>query len=515
MEYLHNSVDILEGHAKAIVHNLYLRNKLDSENVLFRKIKRFGNQTAFDLACMADARSFLSDKACTAAIYNSWWGDLSTVPGWKIILYLLLPCLSCCRPTTKNPTDCFGSLSSFYQIPAIKCTFHFFAFVLFLLIYSYVLLTGLDGSPSIAEYLILSWMVTLLVEECRQMNQIFHSSSQLTVEDKFGQYFSQFWNILDLVGIICYVVGMILRVTAYFYDDNTLLMIGQAVLAVDIIVLYVRSLQFFSMHEKIGPLFIMVRYMFEDMANFIVIAVVVLVGYGVALHSVLYPFSQLNLSLLDGILNLPYFQIYGELAVDTILEASANETDPSVTIPGFRNYFGLFLGGIFLLFVNILLLNLLIALFNSSYNRVEADSAFHNVLHQVDFLREYQSRSLLPPPLVLIEYLLIIPIRKCRDSIKKHKQVSHNADNKGEVNKDNFATNLQHVIDAHFAKQENTEDNRTENNFKELKNLCEALMKKLDMQAQELKELRTDVNTHIKRKKKHRAKRKHDSEHSQ
>ena len=376
VERLQKSAETLEGHAKAVVHSLYLQDKMYSEDALFRRPKRYGGHTAFDLACMADARSFLSDKACTDAIYASWWGDLSMVPWGKIILYLLLPCLLCCIPSRK--------LCSFYQIPAIKCTFHFIVFVFFLLLFSFVLLTGLDGRPTIPEYVILIWMFTLLVEEFRQMKLIFNT--QLSTEEKIRQHFSQFWNILDMVAIVCYIVGMLIRVTAYFYDDKSLLMIGQAVLAVDIIVLYVRSLHFFSMHERIGPLFIMVRYMFEDMANFIVIAVVVLVGYGVALHSILYPFSPLNISLIERILNVPYFQIYGELAVDTILEASANETDTSITVPGFRNYFGLFLAGIFLLFVNILLLNLLIALFNSSYCRVEADSAFHNVLHQSKFL---------------------------------------------------------------------------------------------------------------------------------
>ena len=530
IEGLQKSVDVMEGHAKAIIHSLYLTDTRCSENALFRCIKRYGNQTTFDLACMADARSFLSDKACTAAIHASWWGHLLTVPWWKIILYLLLPCLSCCSPNKKAESTDSGSLCRFYQIPAIKCTFHFFAFVFFLLLFSYIQLTGLKGPPTIAEYAILLWMITLLVEEGRQLKHVFDKRAQLSVVEKIIRHFSQFWNILDMVAIVCYIVGMILRVTAYFYDNNTLLMIGQAVLAVDIIVLYVRSLQFFSMHERIGPLFIMVRYMFEDMANFIVIAVVVLVGYGVALHSLLYPFSSLNISLIERILNVPYFQIYGELAVDTILEASPNETDSTISVPGFRNYFGLFLAGIFLLFVNILLLNLLIALFNSSYCRVEADTAFHNVLHQVEFLREYQSRSLLPPPLVIIEYLIIIPVRKCRELIKRHKQVDDTTNARLETWELDFTiSNITDIVERYFANLPNAEGKSIGENVNQLKTLSEdffrqllnkmdaqgdkmdAQDKKLDEQAKELKELREEVNAHYKRRKERREKKKRDS----
>ena len=511
-ERLKKSAKTLEGHAKAVVHSLYLQDKECSDQALFRRPKRYGGHTAFDLACMADARSFLSDKACTDAIYASWWRHLSTVPWWKIILYLLLPCLLCSR---KNGPGCCVSLFWFYRIPAIKCTFHFIAFVFFLLLFSFVLLTGLGGRPTIHEYVILIWMFTLLVEECRQIKFIFDKGTQLSTKEKIRQHFGQFWNILDMLAIVCYVVGMILRVTAYFYDDNTLLMVGQAVLAVDIIVLYVRSLQFFSMHERIGPLFIMVRYMFEDMANFIVIAVVVLVGYGVALHSILYPFSSLNISLVERILNVPYFQIYGELAVDTILEASANETDSSITVPGFRNYFGLFLAGIFLLFVNILLLNLLIALFNSSYSRVEADSAFHNVLHQIEFLSEYHRRSLLPPPLVLIEYIFLIPMRKCREAIKQQKQVDDKEKNKEENNYFHIERFFNNIINTRFEKFPTAEDKSIEENVSELKQLSEdsfmELMSLIREQSQELAKLRKEMDAQNKRRKECDEKKKHRS----
>ena len=147
---------------------------------------------------------------------------------------------------------------------------------------------------------------------------------------------------------------------------------------------------------------------------------VVLAGYGVALHAILFPFSTFSLSLLSDIINLPYFQIYGYLELDTILEAATNNTiSPNLDPPSYRNYFGLFLAGLFLLFTNVLLLNLLIAMFNTSYKRVESDSAFHNVINQIDFLREYEQRSVFPPPFVIIDYLLIAPAQWCYRKYQK------------------------------------------------------------------------------------------------
>ena len=170
------------------------------------------------------------------------------------------------------------------------------------------------------------------------------------------------------------------------------------------------------MHKKIGPLFIMVRYMRGELCNLLVILLVVMVGYGVALHAILYPLSPSGWSLFNGIFQMPFFQLYGEVGVSTILEASVasgNETDPSSPLtPGTRNYFALTLAGLYLLFSTILLLNLLIVKFITSYARVERDVAYQSVVQKIDFLREYQDKSVLPPPSSIIELVIVRPIIK-------------------------------------------------------------------------------------------------------
>ena len=180
--------------------------------------------------------------------------------------------------------------------------------------------------------------------------------------------------------------------------------VAHVLFAIDTVVLYARSLQFFVMNEKIGPLLIMIRSMFYDLILFMLILLITLLGYGVALHSILNPYFTFNWSLINGVLHIPYFQIYGELGVEEILH-SANGTVDEDTEPEYRNYLGLALAGSYLLFTNIMLINLLIAMFNSTYIKIEEDAAYYNVINMNEVLLEYKEKLPLPPPIVIFTYI--------------------------------------------------------------------------------------------------------------
>ena len=294
---------------------------------------------------------------------------------------------------TKVPTD--QNIISIYNIPVVKCIPSFVVYFSFLFLYSYVVLKDIDLDPSVLEIVILSWMFTLLLDEVRQTLGGLGLGRELSIYKRLSKHFKRFWNILDLTILLLYTLGFSIRVTASNLKSYSLTL-GQCILAADTILLYIRSLQFFTMIPNIGPLLITIGYMTKDLARFFFILFIVMVGYGIALHAVLFPNSESVFGMPDGLLFMPYFQIYGELFLDEIIETSANET---LQDPQFRNYFAISLAGIYLLFTNILLLNLLIALFNSSYSKVEADSIFHSIINKVEFLREYQNAPILPLPL--------------------------------------------------------------------------------------------------------------------
>ena len=59
------------------------------------------------------------------------------------------------------------------------------------------------------------------------------------------------------------------------------------------------------------------------MAYFLFIMVVFLLAYGVASHAILYPQGEPSWSLISKIFFRPYFQIYGELFLESLEDTSA------------------------------------------------------------------------------------------------------------------------------------------------------------------------------------------------
>ena len=455
------SANLFESHAKSIFHNTFAKNKDLSINLLFKKHKRYGNLCAFDLACIAESRSFLSDQACMEAIHHCWWGQLADKSWWKIIFFVLCPCaMYCC--TNKEGNDSTITMS-YNNIPAFKCIFHYISFVTLLLVFSYMVLnTNFESSNiTMIEYIILSWVVTLFVEELRQMKNLFDRYPSLTWRAMFDRYFNEIWNKLDILCITLYLIAFGSRLASIFRPSDAVTLTCQVAFAMDVVMFYIRSLHFFTMHKKIGPLLIVIQYMFQDLANFFLIMLVVLVGYGVALHSILHPKSELSLSLLNNIIHIPYFQIYGELGVDTILEAQ-NGTHGCIpdADPVTRNYVGLVFAGCYLLFTNVLLLNLLIAMFNSTYANVEKDTAFHDVIHRIEILYEYSYKYFFPPPLVVISYLFRISVWCVVQCIYKGKQTVEPYDNDETPNRyhDRLKDELESIVSDYFSKVSDTKD---------------------------------------------------------
>ena len=484
---LRQSADVFEEHAKGIIRNVYSQNKYASHSLLFRKLERYQDSTTFDLACMAEARSFLSDTACTSAIYDTWWGNLSMSSWRTVVLLMFLPFLSRClikSDKEKNHVDRASRCCEYnvYRIPAVKCIFHAIVFTAFLGAFCYAVLTGTEEKIERVEYCIFIWMLSILLEEVIQMKQIFNMGTGLNACTKIGIYMWQFWNILDVFAIGLFLLGAAFRLASFYSGRQTLHLACHACFALDIIVLHIRTLQFFAMHKKIGPLFITVRYMFQDLAYFIVIVMVVMIGYGVALQSTTSKhYSNLSWSMINDILQVPYFQMYGETGLEALADPSADGVETTSDELVFRKYFGLLLASVYLLFVNILLLNLLIALFNSSYMRVAGDSAFHNVIHQIEVLNEYKDKSVLPPPLVLFHYAMMLPFKLC-------KKIAARVSSKTQESDFQFKSiNLDRIIKLYFDKQKET--NERAFSAKTFQKQFDSLLRKADEHGFELQRL--------------------------
>lgn len=74
-------------------------------------------------------------------------------------------------------------------------------------------------------------------------------------------YFSDSWNVLDVVSLFAFIVAVMLR----FFDKT--FQAARIILALDIVLFVVRSLQIFSVNRLLGPKLVMIRRMVRHVVN--------------------------------------------------------------------------------------------------------------------------------------------------------------------------------------------------------------------------------------------------------
>lgn len=144
--------------------------------------------------------------------------------------------------------------------------------------------------------------------------------------------------------------------------------------------------------------------------------IVVVLSYGTFRQSLLYPneeFSWLNVIYIFT----PFFMMFGETSElsfqctnRTMSDGSPDPTSSCVT----GHWLNPPLLVAFLFMVVILLWNLLIAIFNSIFTRLDGNSERIWKFSRYSVIMEYERKSTLPPPLTFFGYFYFFCIQCCR-----------------------------------------------------------------------------------------------------
>ncbi|KAF6019914.1 TRPM3 [Bugula neritina] len=137
---------------------------------------------------------------------------------------------------------------------------------------------------------------------------------------------------------------------------------------VSIIFWYIKILELFIVSKHLGPFVVIVGKLIMDMLNFIVILLIVLMSFGVARQGLRNPYNEPSWFSLRDVFLEPYFMLYGEVYapdIDRKFGYSASPCEGDECLPG--RWITPLIMSIYLLVANVLLLNLLIAVFNFIY----------------------------------------------------------------------------------------------------------------------------------------------------
>uniref|UniRef100_A0A671VB47 Transient receptor potential cation channel, subfamily M, member 1a n=1 Tax=Sparus aurata TaxID=8175 RepID=A0A671VB47_SPAAU len=286
----------------------------------------------------------------------------------------------------------------FYTAPFTKFWFNTISYLVYLALYNYIILVKMERWPSLQEWIVISYIITLGLEKVRQILM----SEPGKLKQKINVWLEEYWNITDLVAISVFLLGLLLRL-----QNEPSMGYGRVIYCVDIIFWYIRVLDIFGVNKYLGPYVMMIGKMMIDMLYFVVIMLVVLMSFGVARQAILHPDEEPTWRLARNIFYMPYWMIYGEVFADSI--DHGKKLPPC--IPG--AWLTPAIMACYLLVANILLVNLLIAVFNNTFFEVKSISNQVWKFQRYQLIMTFHDRPILPPPLIVFPHIYIVLKRLC------------------------------------------------------------------------------------------------------
>ncbi|XP_025915144.1 transient receptor potential cation channel subfamily M member 1 isoform X1 [Apteryx rowi] len=451
--------------AVELLDQSYKHDEQIAMKLLTYELKNWSNSTCLKLAVAAKHRDFIAHTCSQMLLTDMWMGRLRMRknPGLKVIMGILFPPAilflefrsyddysyqssreneegkekeeenvdanvdaGSWKGDEENGNKKQRSLPigtkiyEFYNAPIVKFWFYTISYLGYLMLFNYMILVPMEQCPSVQEWIVISYIVTLALEKVREILM----SEPGKLSQKVKVWLQEYWNITDLVAILVFMIGAILRLQKQPYMGY-----GRVIYCVDIIFWYIRVLDIFGVNKYLGPYVMMIGKMMIDMLYFVVIMLVVLMSFGVARQAILHPDEKPSWRLARNIFYMPYWMIYGEVFADQIDRKNRIHTPCGDNlydedgkrlppcIPG--AWLTPAIMACYLLVANILLVNLLIAVFNNTFFEVKSISNQVWKFQRYQLIMTFHDRPVLPPPMIIFSHLYIIIKRVC-NRYKKH-----------------------------------------------------------------------------------------------
>nr|XP_046260808.1 transient receptor potential cation channel subfamily M member 2 [Scatophagus argus] len=445
-----------EKHAMGVFSECHNSDEERARKLLVRASLFWGRTTCLRLALEADDKSFVAQSGVQALLTQIWCGELSVEnPVWRVMICMVFFPLIYTgflvfrrdeviqRENEKNeeiktvekvtgsiiqtggcgldptslkrlkPLSSWSRLVCLYSSPQVKFYWNIVSYFTFLFLFAVVLMIDFQVTPSPWEVLLYIWLLTLVCEEVRQL---FYDPDGFGFRIKAKRYINDMWNILDVLSIVLFIIGLVFRLTTELFYA------GKILLCIDFVVFCLRLMAIFTVSRTLGPKIIIVKRMMMDMFFFMFLLSIWVVAYGVAKQGILiHNDNRLNW-ILRGAVYEPYRTIFGDFPTNIDYSAfdkdrcSMSGTDPlkpkcpvlnENEMPAFPEWLTIIMLCVYLLFANILLLNLLIAIFNFTFQEVQDNTDRIWKFQRYELIKEYHSRPTAPPPFIIFSHLYL------------------------------------------------------------------------------------------------------------
>ena len=203
----------------------------DARLLLWKNLPNFGNQTLLTQAFCCRQMEFIVEDCCQNSLTTAWYGMISQRPPHLLIFlatFVPMPFLmfvkmkEICIYAEETPifVKCLNGECSFIQLWISKCCnfynatvtkffTHCFSYMIFLVLFSYFVMSDLHSYQSWTEWVIWVWALTMWLDEFRQLGSakiptitpdFYHSKGRFLLEilsHKLRDYFRSPWNRYD------------------------------------------------------------------------------------------------------------------------------------------------------------------------------------------------------------------------------------------------------------------------------------------------------------------------------
>ncbi|CAM4805119.1 unnamed protein product [Rotaria magnacalcarata] len=418
-----------EIYASMFIDKCYEYNEKRACELLLRQIPLFGNVTCMQLA-ISSASSKLLETACfdqtlnqvcpyrkeTDDSSNNTKDDALSQDGINYYVD---------EGNSKKGklTTYWRRFRYFHESPMIN-------YLWFLLVFSYMMLYHLDGRDTFnihwTEIYVIITVSSMLCEEGRKLYHEYDTRMTERWGSTGSTALTLLSNIFYILPYFLFYLGLGFRYGSYNED---LLTTARIIWALDLELWYLRSLKFVIALKFLGPKLFMLQNMLRDLFAFVYMIFIAIAAYGVVSRALIYykevPFTSRG--IFSGIFYEPYWFIHGEVSDKDLLDErimnGTNDGGKGVAEATATHI----LLGFHMLFINVLLLNLLVAVFADSIGKVQENTEFYWRYQRYSFVREYfEHLPLSYPPLIIISHIILIILNIkniCCSSVCRHRIV--------------------------------------------------------------------------------------------
>lgn len=318
----------------------------------------------------------------------------------------------------------------FFSAPLTKYIINYMMFFTMLVMYSAFVLTSIGikyyykNLGKVFEYYVYAWGAGDCLEKLISCFGCLESGGRLPrgYISRMKRYLYDFWNIVDLLSYALLGIALIV----YYSEETVTYTVSRRMFGLSLLIMYLRFLEVFLIHRKLGPTLIMIKEMLKDLLRFLLLAVFVVLGVGIYYHANLWPDHQTIWSgdwtnwRIWTIIYYPYWQLYAELNLehldgsdqsDCTNDTSLWESDTSINRCPEEDWTVEAVAAIYLLFSNLLLVNLVIAMFSYTFERVQENSEKLWRFERYTVINDYKWRIPSPINLFFIPYRFCCPTR--------------------------------------------------------------------------------------------------------